>query len=110
MNIKIFWILFCTFISNLAYSVIAPFLPIEFVDKGVSLTVIGIIFAIYSVAVIIWSPIVGDKILLKCEVAPKVVITAGMILMGICFFAFGMLEFIESNTWLIVAGTIIRFF
>jgi MFS family permease len=108
MDAKIFWILFCTFISNLAYSVIAPFLPNEFVAKNISLTVIGLIFAVYSVAVIIWSPIVGDKILLGCEADPKKVIVWGMILMGICFFLFGFIDYIESNNFLIAAGIIIR--
>ena len=111
MDIKIFWILFCTFVSNLAYSVIAPFLPVEFVAQGVSLTVIGLIFAVYSIAVIIWSPIVGDKILLGYGVQPKNVIASGMVLMGICFGAFGMLAYIEeNNSLLITVGIIIRVF
>jgi hypothetical protein len=43
-------------LANSAYSIVAPFLPIEFVQKGVSNTVTGYIFAIYSVAVVVVSP------------------------------------------------------
>jgi MFS family permease len=81
---------------------------VEFVSKEISLTVIGLIFAVYSVAVIVWSPIVADNILLGYEVEPKKVIVSGMILMGICFFLFGLIDYIESKTFLITAGIIIR--
>ena len=54
-----FWIMFCTLISNSAYAMIAPFLPIEYEAKGVSGEWVGMIFAVYSVAVIIFSPLVG---------------------------------------------------
>jgi MFS family permease len=50
------WIMICTLISNSAYAIIAPFLPIEFADKGVEGSIVGIIFAIYSIAVIFASP------------------------------------------------------
>jgi MFS family permease len=88
--------------------VIAPFLPVKFVEEEISLTTIGLIFAVYSVAVIVWSPVVGDKILLSCEVEPRKVIVLGMILMSICFFLFGMIDYIQSKTLLISAGIIIR--
>jgi len=38
---------------------IAPFLPVEFEEKGISGQWVGMIFAVYSVAVIIFSPMVG---------------------------------------------------
>ena len=58
----IIWILLCTLISNSAYAMIAPFLPIEFMSKGIEEQSIGLIFAIYSVAVIVFSPVVGKSV------------------------------------------------
>ena len=59
MEKGIVWILICTLISNSAYALIAPFLPLEFKEKGISTHLIGLIFAVYSVAVILVSPLVA---------------------------------------------------
>ena len=48
-----------TALSNSAYALIAPFLPIELVSQGVPLYMFGYIFSFYSVAVILCSPLVG---------------------------------------------------
>ena len=39
-----------------------PFLPIEFEKKGLTGTSIGLIFALYSVAVVFISPLVGKTV------------------------------------------------
>jgi len=56
LEAKIWWILFVTIVSNMAYALIAPFLPICLLEKGVLAGPQGMIFAIYSLAVILWSP------------------------------------------------------
>jgi MFS family permease len=104
---KLIWILFCTFVSNMAYAVIAPFLPGEFEKKQVSLEWTGFIFAIYSLAVVLWSPIVASKLYVDWN--PVTVITCGMISMGCTFIVFGFTDYIVPPTWIIVASLTLRF-
>lgn len=85
---KIVWILICTLISNSAYALIAPFLPLEFKEKGVSLEMIGLMFAIYSVAVILCSPLVGKTVAL---VGNTNMISMGIATMGLAFVLFGFI-------------------
>ena len=103
---KIIWILTCTLISNSAYSLIAPFLPLEFMQKGISSEMIGLIFAIYSVAVIVCSPMVGSAVK---YVGKRNMIAAGIGIMGLAFVAFGLLENIEVQLTVITLGFILRF-
>ena len=56
-------ILLSTLVSNSAYALIAPFLPLEFKSKGVSSLSIGVIFSVYSLTVVIISPLVGQAII-----------------------------------------------
>jgi len=55
---KVAWLLFATIVSNMGYALIAPFLPLEFNDKGITAGAQGAIFAIYAVGVVVWSLIV----------------------------------------------------
>ena len=84
----ILWIFFCGLIQNTAYAMIAPFLPLKLVELNVSPLWQGIIFAIYAVAVIAFSPVVGK--LLK-KFSPKTLIWFGMFLMGLCFALFAVI-------------------
>jgi len=85
---KIVWILACTLISNSAYALIAPFLPLEFKAVGISGEMIGLMFAIYSVAVIICSPFVGKTVEL---VGNTNMISMGIAVMGLAFVLFGFI-------------------
>ena len=85
---KIVWIAICTLISNSAYALIAPFLPLEFKDKGISGEMIGMMFAIYSVAVIICSPMVGQTVQ---YVGNTNMISLGIAVMGLAFVFFGFI-------------------
>ena len=58
----VLWILFANLVSNSAYALCAPFLPLEFERKGLAGTNVGLIFALYSVAVVIVSPLVGKTV------------------------------------------------
>ena len=86
---KIVWILICTLISNSAYALIAPFLPLEFREKGISGEMIGLMFAIYSIAVIVCSPFVGKSIQ-SC--GSTNMITLGICTMGIAFVFLGFIS------------------
>jgi len=48
-----------TLLSNSAYSIIAPFLPIELKNMGIPIDYFGYIFSMYSVSVILGSPLIG---------------------------------------------------
>lgn len=100
------WVFICTLISNSAYALIAPFLPIEFMNKGIEEQTIGLIFAIYSVAVIIFSPMVGKSV----QVAGQTnLITMGVFVMGLCFVLFGIIDDMESTTRILYFGLVLRF-
>ena len=94
-NTTIAWILICTFISNSAYALVAPFLPLEFADKGINSHYVGLIFAIYSVAVVICSPCVGMTV---SHVGTTNLISSGVAIMGISFICFGFIEAMDSQS------------
>jgi MFS family permease len=50
---------FIGMLSNSAYALIAPFLPLELAREGVPMELFGYIFSMYSLAVIICSPLIG---------------------------------------------------
>lgn len=59
VDVTVLSLMFVSLLSNSAYSLCAPFLPFEFARKNVPLTMNGYIFAMYSIAVIICSPLIG---------------------------------------------------
>lgn len=99
-------VLLTTAISNSAYGLIAPFLPFEVSKKGASQSLMGYIFAIYSVAVIIASPLVG--MLIK-SMGRRSLILIGVLLMGISFMFFGMADYVEDPLIFTLSLFVIRF-
>lgn len=99
-------ILGVTAITNSAYAIIAPFLPFEFKKKGIDQTWIGYIFAIYSIAVILCSPVVGSMI---AVLGRRNLIIAGLLLMGCSFLAFGLMSEIENKQVFITLVLLNRF-
>ena len=102
----IVWICVCTLISNSAYALIAPFLPLEFKMKGIDALHVGLIFAIYSVAVIFMSPCVS-KILPKWGYANT--ISFGVLLMGIAFALFSEIDNMENTQLITGYALVLRF-
>jgi MFS family permease len=105
---KILWILFVTVVSNFGYAVIAPFLPIEYLKKGISDSVMGFIFAVYSAAVVLWSPYVSSSLIYMAS--KRTIIGVSMFLMGVCFALFGLTDKITNNNILIACVFANRFF
>lgn len=105
---KILWILFVTVVSNFGYGVIAPFLPIEYLKKGISDSLISFIFAIYSAAVILWAPYVSNSLIYMAS--KRTIIGVSMFSMGICFALFGLADMIQDNNILIACVFANRFF
>jgi MFS family permease len=92
--------------ANSAYAIIAPFLPFEFQRKGIDETWMGYIFSIYSVAVILCSPMVGKMI---GYLGRRNLIVFGMTMMGFSFIFFGAISSIEHKPVFITLALIIRF-
>ena len=105
MDRTLVWVLLCTLISNSAYALIAPFLPIEYAEKGIKEESVGLIFAIYSVAVIFVSPIVGKSV---NTVGSTNLITIGTCVMGICFILFGLVDDMESTEAIFYYSLVLR--
>ena len=103
---KVVWILLCTLISNSAYALIAPFLPLEFKEKGISGHMIGMMFAVYSVAVIVCSPLVGKTI--EC-IGNANMISSGIATMGLAFVLFGFIPQLDEMAYILTVGFILRF-
>jgi len=99
-------ILGLTALTNSAYAIIAPFLPFEFKQKGIDQTWIGYIFSIYSVAVIICSPIVGKMISI---IGRRNLIVFGVCLMGCSFIVFGIISNLEDKNAFITLALLNRF-
>ena len=89
------WICICILLSNSAYALIAPFLPIEFEIKGITGGFVGVIFMSFSAAVIILSPFVCNFIKL---VGKRNLIAFGIFTMGVCFVFFGYIDNMK-NIW-----------
>ena len=87
-DIGILAILSITALSNSAYAIVAPFMPFEFANKGISQQWVGYVFAIFSVSVIFISPIIGKLI---NKVGRRSLIQFGVLLMGVSFILFGCL-------------------
>ena len=105
-DVKIVWILVCTLISNSAYALVAPFLPIVFKQKGISGQMIGLIFAIYSIAVIICSPFVGRTVEF---VGNATMISLGIAVMGLAFVLFGFIPDLGEMSIILVVSFLLRF-
>ena len=67
----------------------------------------GLIFALYSVAVIFISPVVGSHV---DTVGHKNFLSIGIGLMGIAFIFFGFIEVMESQPAILALGCVLRFF
>ena len=98
-------ILLAQLFSNASYMMIAPFIPIEFKQKGVSPSMIGMFFAAQSIGVLIWSPIVAKTLE---TVGRTVYLVGGFVLMGLCFACLGLCGKIDNPTTLITIGLVLR--
>lgn len=98
-------ILVATLVSNTAYALIAPFLPLEFEKKGISSSMIGFIFAIYSVAIIICSPFVSIAI---PHFGAHRLISGGLFCMGVCFVLLGFIEDMTDRANIMIYALVLR--
>jgi MFS family permease len=80
-------------LSNSCYSLIVPFLPLELMKYGIGVSTIGYIFCMYSVAVIIGSPLVGK---IMTTVGRKKILIFGLFFMGIAMIGFGIIPLTKN--------------
>lgn len=93
-------------LSNSAYALVAPFLPIELEKKGVPLSLFGYIFSIYSVAVIIGSPLIGY---LLTKYKKRNLVRIGLFSMSMAMFGFVIAAQFKSRLAFIVIAFLTRF-
>uniref|UniRef100_A0A8B9LRH2 Solute carrier family 18 member B1 n=1 Tax=Astyanax mexicanus TaxID=7994 RepID=A0A8B9LRH2_ASTMX len=89
----------------ICYSILGPFFPLEAEKKGVSQTVIGMIFGCYAFCTLVGSLILGKYIV---QIGAKFMITAGLFLSGGCTVVFGFLDRAPEGTVFIVLCFVIR--
>lgn len=97
---------FIALLANSAYSLIAPFLPIELQNYGVPLELNGYVFSSYSVAVILCSPL--TVIFLK-RIKRKTLIQIGVFSMGSSMIMFGLISYIDRTYLFYSLALIARF-
>ena len=99
--------LLCTIIvsTNSVYALASLFLPIVFMDKNVPGFWVGLVFAMYSIVVVLVSPIIG-KIVSRVGFAN--LIAFGLICMGISIIPVGFLVEIESDMGAIALSIVLR--
>ncbi|KAJ7350095.1 hypothetical protein OS493_038489, partial [Desmophyllum pertusum] len=88
-----------------ALSMIAPFYPLEAAAKGVSTTVVGLIFGTYAFLGFIFVPIVGFMI---AKYGPKSVLFVGMLLGGTAVILFGFCGRISGTAAFVVLSFLLR--
>ena len=102
----VIWMVMTICIQNSAYSLIAPFLPIEFERKGVPEAYVGMIFAIFSIGIIFCSPVVGK---VYNRIGHKNLLAGGIGGMGLMIICFGFIENMTNRVNIIVISLILRF-
>ena len=84
-------ILCITVLSNSAYAIIAPFMPLEFKRKDIDQVWIGYILSAYPIAVILFSPRIEG---LLQKFGRRKLIFFGVFLMGSSFIVYGFISFL----------------
>ena len=98
-------ILLTVLLSNTIYGLAAPFLPQLLDDKGVPSSYTGVIFAVYSISMIVVSLVAG-VIVDKCGHAR--LMAFGSILMSVSIAAFSTAIYLDSNWSIICLAIVLR--
>ena len=93
-------------LSSAFYALSAPFLPVMFEEKSISSEYVGVVFASFSVALIIFSPQVGGMIE---KYGQPNLLGFGLVLMGVSTFGFGYVKQVENNNSVIGLSLALRF-
>ncbi|CAH3143054.1 unnamed protein product [Pocillopora meandrina] len=97
---------FLNFIMDFATeAVFSPFFPQEARDKGVSGTIVGLIFGTYSFVIFIFSPFCG---VLIPKYGPRFVLYSGLVLCGGSLVLFGFCDMIVDRDVFIAVCFVLR--
>lgn len=91
--------------TNSVYSLASLFLPVVFKEKDVPGIWVGLVFSMYSIAVVLVSPVIG-KVVSRIGFAN--LIAVGLILMGISIIPIGFLPDIENDYTTLAVGIFLR--
>jgi MFS family permease len=94
-------------LSNTGYALIAPFLPIELERLDVSVNLFGYIFAMFPVAVCLFSPMVGY--LLDKYKRRRLTVQVGLVGIGLSMLGFTLVTKIQNKTTMILYMLLLRF-
>ncbi|XP_029452441.1 MFS-type transporter SLC18B1 isoform X2 [Rhinatrema bivittatum] len=89
----------------ICYSILGPFFPQEAVKKGVSNTVIGLIFGCFALFNFLTSLILGKYLV---QIGAKFMFVAGMFVSGVATILFGMLDKAPEGPAFIVLCFVVR--
>uniref|UniRef100_A0A3B3Q491 Solute carrier family 18 member B1 n=1 Tax=Paramormyrops kingsleyae TaxID=1676925 RepID=A0A3B3Q491_9TELE len=93
------------FSSMICYSILGPFFPNEAKKKGVSQTIIGLIFGCYAIFNLTASLILGKYIV---QIGPKFMLISGLFVSSVCTILFGLLDRCPGMIDFIVLCFIVR--
>ena len=94
LDIEMISLVFVNIISNICYSVLNPFLPIELKKRNVPLSLYGFIFAMYAFAVILGSAWVGKSLTIFGR---KAILVTGLFSMAASLLGFSMLDSLSEQ-------------
>ena len=92
--------------SNIFYALSAPFLPPVYEEKHVPESYVGIVFASFSIASMIFSPYVTKMI---DDFGQTKLATFALALMGLSVFLFGMIDYVTDPATIIGLSIFFRF-
>ncbi|XP_072106018.1 MFS-type transporter SLC18B1-like isoform X3 [Mobula birostris] len=93
------------FSSMVCYSILGPFFPKEAEIKGVSASIVGMIFGCFSLFNLIFSLIMGKYIV---QIGAKFMFVTGMFISGCCTILFGLLNLAPDGPIFISLCFIVR--
>ncbi|XP_044145893.1 MFS-type transporter SLC18B1-like [Bufo gargarizans] len=93
------------FSSMICYSILGPFFPQEAVKKGVSNTMIGVIFGSFALCNFVSSLILGKYIV---QIGAKFMFVAGLTISGVATILFGLLDKAPDGAIFIALCLILR--
>ena len=99
------WIMLTNFVSNTAYSVCAPFLPLEFERHGLNGFYVGITFALYSLGTMFMSILIGKQV---DRIGAANLLGFGIVLMGVSFVLFGLIQDMENRVNILALAFTLR--
>jgi MFS family permease len=104
-TLKLIAILINQFYSSGVYTMVAPFFPTELADnKGISLSTISFIFAIYPIISFIVSPLLGKYL---NKIGRKTTFIAGMFIESVALFLISIVPWVDA-TGAIISSTLAR--